>query len=80
MSSAALEYQKAHWNEDQGPGIIAASGVLIALTTIAVALRLWAQSMIKAKFSVDDYLIIIAWVRFFPLLSSILLHPANLHI
>jgi hypothetical protein len=70
MSSTAIQYQKAHWNDDQGPGIIAASGILIALTTIAVALRLWAQSLIKSRFSVDDYLIVISWVRFlflFPL-------------
>ena len=45
-------------DDNKGPSIIAASGILLIATTVSVALRLWAQKMIKSRFDIDDYLIV----------------------
>jgi hypothetical protein len=63
--TAAIQYQLEHWGDDRGPAIIAGSVVLVVVTAIAVALRLVAQKMIKTKFDVDDYLIVVAMVRLY---------------
>ncbi|KAL8788889.1 MAG: hypothetical protein Q9213_001412 [Squamulea squamosa] len=51
----AYDYQLAHINEDKGPQTIAASSILIVVTTIAVVLRLVAQRIVKPSFTADDY-------------------------
>lgn len=58
--TAAIQYQLEHWGDDRGPAIVAGSVILMVVTALAVALRLVAQKMIKTKFDVDDYLIIVA--------------------
>ena len=55
------EYQLAHIHDDKGPRTIAASGVLIAATTLAIVLRLLAQRMVKSALTLDDYCAIAAW-------------------
>ena len=57
-----IQHQMAHWGADRGPEIVAAAVILMVATTLFVGLRLWAQKMIKARFDVDDYLIMVALV------------------
>lgn len=66
MSAQTPAYndQLAHLHEDKGPRTIAASGVLIALTTLAVVLRLLAQRIVKPSFTTDDYCAFAALARF----------------
>ena len=56
----AYKYQLAHINEDKGPQTIAVSGFLIAITTLAVVLRLLAQRIVKSAFTADDYCAFVA--------------------
>lgn len=65
----AYDYQLAHINEDKGPRTIAASGLLIAITTLAVVLRLLAQRIVKSSFTSDDYCAILALARNYPLIG-----------
>ena len=66
----AYEYQLAHINEDKGPRTIAASGILIFITTFAVMLRLIAQRIVKSKPTADDICAILALVSAQSFLSS----------
>lgn len=50
----AYNSQLAHIGEDKGPQTIAASSVLIVITTVAVVLRLVAQRIVKPSFTADD--------------------------
>ena len=56
----AYQYQLAHINEDKGPRTIAASITLMGITSLAVALRLTAQRMVKSSFTGDDYCAVLA--------------------
>ena len=53
--SPAYNYQLAHIGQNKGPQTLAASGILIAATTLAVVLRLLAQRIVKPSFTADDY-------------------------
>ena len=59
----SYNYQLAHIHENKGPQTIAASGILIAVSTIAVILRLLAQRMVKRSFTADDYCAFAALAR-----------------
>ena len=59
----AYIHQAAHIHEDKGPRTVAASGFLIAITTLAVVLRLLAQRIVKPSFTADDYCAFFALVR-----------------
>ena len=56
----AYDYQLAHINEDKELRTIFASGLLIAITTLAVVLRLMAQRIVKSSFTSNDYCAILA--------------------
>ncbi|KAG7005424.1 hypothetical protein G7Y79_00020g049520 [Physcia stellaris] len=58
----AYEYQLAHIDEDKGPQTVAATIVLIVVSSVAVALRLIAQRIVKASFTADDYCIFAALI------------------
>ena len=59
----AYEYQLAHIDEDKGPQTIAATIVLMVICSVAVALRILAQRIVKSSFTADDYCIFAALVR-----------------
>lgn len=49
--------------DDGRNNVIAASVICITIATVAVALRLSARHLSKAKLTADDYTIIVALVR-----------------
>ena len=53
-----IQHQLEHWGDDRGPSLVAAASILMIATTAFVALRLWAQKLIKPSFDIDDYLIV----------------------
>ena len=53
-----IRHQLEHWGDDRGPSVVAAASILMIATTAFVALRLWAQKLIKSSFDIDDYLIV----------------------
>lgn len=50
--------------EDKGPGIITAIVIVTVLETLFVAARLYVRGVIKKKLQPDDYIIVVAVVRF----------------
>lgn len=56
----AYNDQLAHVHDNKGPQTIAASGILIAITTLAVVLRILAQRVVKPSFTADDYCAFVA--------------------
>lgn len=63
ISPAELEYQLAHINQNLGPTIIGFCAMLLAISSIAVRLRLYAKTLTSSGLGVDDYLIVAALVR-----------------
>ncbi|KAL1961559.1 hypothetical protein VTN77DRAFT_1596 [Rasamsonia byssochlamydoides] len=61
-TSSSLAYQKAHFDDDRAPGILAACIIGIFFAAVSVILRLWAQAMIGKMLSADSWLILIAAV------------------
>ncbi len=58
-----LKWQKARYNDDRAPLLTGLNIMLIALTTVAVALRLWVRKLTKSPWMNDDLLIVISLVR-----------------
>ena len=48
--------------EDRGPSVLAVTIVLLAISTVAVALRLISRTGIVKHVLKDDYFIVLAWV------------------
>ena len=62
FSPEEVAYERAHWNEDKGPAMIAGGIVLIGFATVAVILRLMARKMKRLPWMADDYFIVAALV------------------
>lgn len=57
--------------ESRGPAVLSTTAAVISLSTIFVALRLVSRIGIVKKFSLDDILIVLAWICAFGLSFSI---------
>ena len=57
------ESQSLHQDQNKGPRTIAASIVLAIIASLAVALRLVAQKIVKPSLVADDYCVIISLVK-----------------
>ncbi|KAK5637328.1 hypothetical protein RRF57_013040 [Xylaria bambusicola] len=53
-----IEYQTAHFNEDNGTAIAVVGSVFVALAIVSVALRVVARRVKGVKLASDDYLAI----------------------
>ncbi|KAI9895031.1 MAG: hypothetical protein M1814_000255 [Vezdaea aestivalis] len=58
---AQIIYQLEHAHENRGPEIEIATGIVLALAGVSVALRFWARHMKGAKLWWDDFMIVLAW-------------------
>ncbi len=47
----------------RGPAVLMVTSIMIILSTIFVVLRMISRTAIVRKVSLDDYFIILAWVR-----------------
>ncbi|KAI4262058.1 MAG: hypothetical protein L6R42_002758 [Xanthoria sp. 1 TBL-2021] len=59
-TTAAYQDQHAYWNEDREPELLAVSVILIVVTSLAIAIRLWAQCTIKKQRAHDNLVIVVA--------------------
>lgn len=64
-TTAAYQDQHAYWNEDREPELLAVSVILIVATSLAIAIRFWAQCTIKKQRAHDNLVIVVAAVRQF---------------
>lgn len=56
-------YQRAHWDDDQGPAITVVSSVLLSLAALAVVMRLAVHKFgNRGKLGWDDILLVLALV------------------
>lgn len=61
-TAAAYQEQRAPWNEDRGPKLLAASVTLLVATSLAIPIRYWAQRTIKKQRAPDNLVIFLAAV------------------
>ncbi|KAI4285559.1 MAG: hypothetical protein L6R38_000580 [Xanthoria sp. 2 TBL-2021] len=59
-TTAAYQDQHAYWNEDREPELLAVSVILIVATSLAIAIRFWAQCTIKKQRAHDNLVIVVA--------------------
>ena len=59
---AALAHQKEHINDDATGKLLGVTWVLWLIACLAVALRLYAERMLRNKLRVHDYLILFGLV------------------
>lgn len=48
--------------EDRGPVVLAVTATMISLSTVFIILRLVSRAAIVKRVSLDDYLIVVAWI------------------
>lgn len=58
----AYDYQLAHWGDDIRAQSIAGCVVMVAASTVIVALRMATQKLHAEGWTFADWLIVIAWV------------------
>lgn len=59
-----IQYQLAHIHQDRSNEIVVSHGVCIVIAVVAVILRFSSRRLCKAPLLADDYMIIVALVRF----------------
>lgn len=62
LAEWAMNRERFPYGERRGPFLIILLSVLLALTLVVVAARLWARCKIQRNFGLDDLLIIMALV------------------
>ena len=63
VSVNEFQSQLANVNANKQPQMVIASSVFIALSTIAVILRIWSRRIQALRLGWDDYLIVLSLVR-----------------
>lgn len=63
LTEEEINYQLAHLNESKIPSIIATLAVLSVLATISVFLRFIVRWHTTAEYKMDDWTILVAFVR-----------------
>lgn len=59
-----IQYQLAHIHEDRSNDIVVSHGICIVIAVVAVLLRFSSRRLCKAPILADDYMTIVALVRF----------------
>lgn len=59
-----IQYQEEHVHDDRSGNIVTSHAICISIAAIAVLLRLIARRMCKASIQADDWMIMVALVRF----------------
>jgi len=49
----------------RGPAVLVVTAIMIILATIFVALRMISRSLIVRRVTLDDYFMVLAWVRLY---------------
>ena len=63
LTSEEMAFERAHWDDDRGPHVVAVTSVVIGLSMLTVILRLATRkTILKRSWQMDDYAIIIAMV------------------
>jgi len=65
LMPAEIQYEIAHVHDDRGPDMVVSNVICISLACVAVLLRLIARRLSKAKIWFDDYMIVVALVKFY---------------
>ena len=65
-SPAEVKWQEEHINDSKVLDVIAVNVVCFSIASIAILLRFQARRMAKVKYELDDWLIIVGWVRRWP--------------
>ena len=61
LATEEMAFERAHWDDDRGPYVVAVTSVLIGLSMLTVILRLATRkTVLKRSWKMDDYAIIVA--------------------
>lgn len=72
LSPAELASDEAYIRQTRGPVVIGVTTMLIVLTSVAVAARVAARRMTRAKIATDDFLVFAAQVSILSVLGSLM--------
>lgn len=72
FSPEEVAREKAHWNDDKSPTVVAGSIILIVTATLAVTLRLISRKFRRLALGADDYMIVLALMFAYGMFISIL--------
>ncbi|KAG8533759.1 uncharacterized protein KY384_001500 [Bacidia gigantensis] len=63
LTQANMDYQIAHAGDFNCEGLNTFTITLMSIVTAAVGMRLWARRIAKIDLKIDDYILLVGWVR-----------------